>query len=65
MAEQASLANQWMAEHRKKGKAWKSLFEGVKLKGRCFKHPNSTIQKKVDELIKYNLVSTSEYMFRL
>ncbi|KZP02821.1 hypothetical protein FIBSPDRAFT_905509 [Athelia psychrophila] len=57
MAEQAAIANPWMAKHGAKGKAWKSLFEGLRSKGKCEKHPDLSIRKKVEELIGYKQAS--------
>lgn len=54
-----------MAKHGEKGKAWKSLFEGLRSKGKCEKHPDSYIRKKVEELIGYKQASCPKYLHML
>jgi hypothetical protein len=48
--------NPYMAKHGSKMKKWKDVAEGVKQRGFCKTHSDTTIKKKVDMLLAYHEV---------
>lgn len=49
--------NPYMAKHGSKGQMWKDIADGVRKKGFCTTHSETTIKKKVEMLLAYHEVS--------
>jgi hypothetical protein len=55
--------NPYMAKHGMKGQMWKDVAEGVKKKGFCGAHSETTIKKKVEMLLAYHEVNFISILF--